>query len=50
MAIEYVADGAAKKVDLTDGEGYISANGKNWVHVEDVFACNLCIKAYTMIK
>lgn len=50
MAIEYLADEATKHVDLTDGEGYISAEGKRWVHVEDIFACNLCIKAYTNIK
>lgn len=47
MAIEYVAGEITKEVDLSDGEGYISANGKNWERVEDTFSCNLCIKAYT---
>ncbi len=47
MAIEYAADEPTKDVDLTDGEGYISADGKRWDHVEDTFSCNLCIKAYT---
>ncbi len=47
MAIEYAADVMTQKVDLTDGQGYISAEGKRWERVEDAFACNLCIKAYT---
>lgn len=47
MAVEYAADEATAKVDLTDGEGYISVNGKHWNDVEDTSACNLCIKAYT---
>ncbi len=47
MAIEYAADEVTKNVDLTDGEGYISADGTGWERVEDAFSCNLCIKAYT---
>lgn len=47
MAIEYAADEATKNADLTDGEGYISANGGRWDHVEEIASCNLCIKAYT---
>ena len=50
MAIEYAADEATKEADLTDGEGYISTNGKRWEHVEDAFSCNLCLKAYTKRK
>ena len=50
MAIEYAADEATKEADLTDGEGYISMNGKRWEHVEDAFSCNLCLKAYTKRK
>lgn len=50
MAIEYAADEATKEVDLTDGEGYISANGKRWDRVEDTSSCNLCIKVYTKEK
>lgn len=48
MAIEYAADEATKDADLTDGEGYISANGTRWEHVEEAFSCNLCLKAYTL--
>ena len=47
MAIEYAADEATKEADLSDGEGYISLDGKKWDHVEEEFSCNLCIKAYT---
>lgn len=47
MAIEYAADESTQKVDLTDGEGYISATGKRWDRVEETSSCNLCIKAYT---
>lgn len=47
MAIEYAADEKTKDVDLSDGEGYISADGKRWERVEEAYSCNLCIKAYT---
>jgi len=46
MAIEYKADATTTKVDLSDGEGYISTNGSVWENVEDTQECNLCIKAY----
>lgn len=47
MAIEYEADEATKNVILDDGEGYISANGANWVDAKTVEECNLCIKAFS---
>lgn len=47
MAIEYAANESTKEADLTDGEGYISADGSEWERVEEAFDCNLCIKAYT---
>ena len=47
MAVEYQADDVAKTVDVTDGEGYISPNGKNWESAEQQYQCNLCLKAYT---
>ena len=46
MAIEYKADETTRNVDLSDGEGYISTNGKNWENVEETQSANLCIKAY----
>ena len=47
MAIEYAADELTRNVDLEDGEGYVSAQGKNWADVKESSDCNLCIKAYT---
>lgn len=48
MAIEYdPGDKALEYVDLEDGEGYISANGVNFVNVKSKEECNLCIKAFT---
>lgn len=50
LAIEYLADDATSTVDLTDGEGYISAKGAVWERAEDAYQCNLCLKAYTKIR
>lgn len=47
LAIEYAADKTTENVDLSDGEGYISSQGKIWENVESGQNCNLCIKAYT---
>ena len=46
LAIEYTADATTAKVDLSDGEGYISPDGRTWESAEDTQSCNLCIKAY----
>lgn len=48
VAIEYQAPDLAGQVDLTDGEGYLSSDGKNWVSAEQNQNCNLCLKAYTL--
>jgi len=45
--IEYDAGDGRTFVDLSDGEGYISADGKVWERVEEKQNCNLCLKAYT---
>ena len=48
MAIEYdTGEKILQGVDLDDGEGYISLNGKNFVNVKEKKDCNLCIKAFT---
>lgn len=47
MAIEYVADEMTQSVDLSDGESYISANGRKWSSVDETQECNLCIKAFS---
>ncbi|MCM1283106.1 MAG: lectin like domain-containing protein [Muribaculaceae bacterium] len=48
MAIEYDSgDYALTTVDLEDGEGYISYNGRKFVNVKEKKESNLCIKAFT---
>ena len=47
MAVEYRADEMTADVDLTDGEGYISSNGKKWESAEENQECNLCLKVYS---
>ena len=47
LAVEYRADDLTKKVTLSDGEGFISMNGRFWDDIEEVHQCNLCLKAYT---
>ena len=47
VAIEYQVSENGGKVDLTDGEGYLSSDGKQWVRAESSQQCNLCLKAYT---
>ena len=47
MAIEYAADALTQEADLSDGEGYISVQGRKWADAEETSKCNLCIKAYT---
>lgn len=47
VAIEYPSDGAMSKVDLSDGEGYISLNGIGWDRAEEKQRCNICLKVYT---
>lgn len=47
IAIEYAADHATEKVDLSDGEGYISLYGKAWESAEQTQGCNICLKVFT---
>jgi len=47
IAIEYDVGDGKSSVDLSDGEGYISPDGRQWQHVETEQKCNLCLKAYT---
>lgn len=48
LAIEYdTGESILQGVDLDDGEGYISLNGKKFVDVKEKRECNLCIKAFT---
>ena len=47
IAIEYDAGDGKCRIDLSDGEGYISPDGSQWEELEERYECNLCLKAYT---
>lgn len=47
IAVEYDTGDGKCRIDLTDGEGYISPDGERWEHVEESQNCNICLKAYT---
>ena len=47
LAVEYQVDRMTENVVLSDGQGYVSMNGVFWDDIEDMHACNLCLKAYT---
>lgn len=50
IAIEYQTGSRTSKVDIEDGEGYISSDGVNWERTETGHQCNVCLKAYTNVK
>ena len=52
VAIEYQSMDSEfmTKVDLSDGEGYISADGRVWSDTEEEQDSNICLKAYTRIR
>lgn len=50
MAIEYDSGDGRCLVDITDGEGYLSADGDVWERVETEQECNLCLKAYSVLQ
>lgn len=48
LAIEYDSgDKFLEKIDLEDGEGYISFAGNQFINVKEKQDCNICIKAFT---
>ncbi len=47
VAVEYSVQGRCETVDLSDGEGYLSPYGDNWINVENDYNCNVCMKIYT---
>ncbi len=47
LAIEYQADEFTSTVDITDGQGYISAMGNRWESLEETQNSNLCLKVYS---
>ena len=50
IAIEFDAGDGRGNVNAKDGEGYLSYEGKDWVHVENKQNCNVCLKAYTKAR
>ncbi|MDF2821723.1 MAG: uncharacterized protein K0R15_2164 [Clostridiales bacterium] len=47
IPIEYISGDQTKNVDLSDGEGYRSYDGKTWDRTESKLNANICLKAYT---
>ncbi len=50
IAIEFDAGDGRANINTADGEGYLSYEGKDWVHVEEKQNCNVCLKAYTSAR
>ena len=50
IAAEFALSEFGEAVDLSDGEGYISSDGRNWESVEDTQNSNLCLKVYACEK
>lgn len=48
VAIEYAYPGVTDQVDLSDGDGYVSEDGKIWEDTESEQDCNVCLKVYTV--
>lgn len=47
VAAEYHSDAHTATV-TTDGKyGYLSSDGESWIHTEETFGANICLKAYT---
>ncbi len=46
-AIECVTGDYTSTVDLSDGQGYISPDGRSWTSIEEENQSNLCLKAFT---
>lgn len=50
IAIEFDPGDGRGNVNTKDGEGYLSFEGRDWVHVEGEQNCNVCLKAYTSAR
>ncbi len=46
IAIEYTSGELTSGVDISDGESYMSHNGRTWSRLEEVAECNACLKVY----
>ncbi|MCI9569332.1 MAG: peptidase C1 [Lachnospiraceae bacterium] len=50
VAVELKGTGRTEHIDIADGEGYISSDGRRWEPVEGERPCNVCLKAYGKIR
>jgi C1A family cysteine protease len=50
IAIEYDSGDGKGAIDLSDGEGYVSADGNIWDRAEEKNGCNVCLKAYGKMR
>ncbi len=50
VAIEYRSGERTAKVDIGDGEGYISFDGAEWERTETEHQCNVCLKVYANVR
>ena len=47
VAIEYETGEWTNSVDISDGEGYLSYDGRTWENIESTYQSNACLKAFT---
>ncbi len=47
VAIEYETGEWTSSVDISDGEGYLSYDGRTWENIESVYESNACLKVFT---
>lgn len=47
VAVEHAGDPETQNVTLEGKDGYLSQYGDVWQHTEQVYATNVCLKAYT---
>lgn len=47
VAAEYRSDAHTDAVVTNGKYGYLSSDGESWIHTEEKFGANICLKAYT---
>ncbi len=47
VAIEYRENKISQNADISDGESYMSSDGRDWTRTETDSDCNVCLKACT---
>lgn len=49
IAIEYPGD-FEDRIDVNDGKSYISRDGVTWESTKENYQCDVCLKAYTILR